>query len=473
MLSMSSFTDDVKSFSNQKTPRQNIEDSLIGSLIKYPEIFVNAKAIVTANQFTSKTRQEIYQAMEEIHAKGQLPTEDVIKEHLTHDDDRAETLKSMSDFTGVSNTTSDKDMIETWCKSVLNADIKGAKFNKLKSVISTASQDPKLTGEDAIRKVQDEIADAVIAIPAFNTSVAVASVAKENVEAIISKTKKIEVTPTGIPLIDEKIDGFSPGQFIVIGGGTSQGKTALGVNIARELAVPVCYITMELREDLIESLLLKKLSRVSDERIKEHLQGVTPFTDEEESRMRAAAMELEKKNIYIDTSVDIVAIQGVISSMVRDRGVKVVFLDNIQTVKNAPGGSAREKMVYLTRELSTVAKQLGITIVALSQLSRGFKKENRTPRMDDLMESGSLEQDADIVMLIFNSADYETGEPDDDREKTIQIDKNRATGKTGTIMLRFNKSYCEFYEDEGDKGDDLPAVSAYDDLQGGVDKFGE
>ena len=252
------------------------------------------------------------------------------------------------------------------------------------------------------------------------------------------------VADTGLRDIDRLIGGFSDGDFILLAARPSMGKTALALQVARNNIAksrPVGFITLEMSSD---SLFLRYLSSVSKINSMRIMSG--QVTQPEFDFLAKTQKDINEQPLYINdkSSLTDTSLRGIARRMVSLQGIKILFIDFLQLMDSSKSKENRQQEVsQISRSLKSLAKELKIPVVALSQLSRAV--ESRTPprpMMSDLRESGSLEQDADIVLFIYRPEYYNIDTFPDGSSSTglaeiiVGKARNAETGSTKTVFSK-------------------------------------
>src|SRR5262249_10766669 len=256
--------------------------------------------------------------------------------------------------------------------------------------------------------------------------------------------------PTGFIDLDDKTAGLQESELIIIAARPSVGKTALSLNLAPHIAVheghPVFFVSLEQSRIEIAERLLCAQARVDSFKLRKgHL------SSEEHHKLSASAGELREAKIFIDDSPgqNMLRIAANARRLKLRHKIKAVFVDYLQLVEPDDRTASRQEQVAgISRRLKFLAKKLRIPVVSFAQLNRGVEhRTDNTPRLADLRESGSIEQDADTVMLLHRPEMYTRGEeggpsPDEGRLE-IHIAKQR-NGPTGEINLTYIKQFMRF-----------------------------
>lgn len=255
--------------------------------------------------------------------------------------------------------------------------------------------------------------------------------------------------PTGFQSVDKFTGGWQETDLIVIGGASSMGKTSLGLAFCYNCAkagVPTAVFSYEMGDTQLLQRLVSLESKVNNRYI---MKGT--IQDDEIKRIHKAIGKLEETCLFIDECKDssLRYLLNKIRQYVITKDVKFFLVDYLQLVKGS--GSSREQEVALVaRELKNIAKELNITIVALSQLSRGVeRREGCRPGLSDLRESGEIEQASDVVMLVYRPEYYGIMNDDSGSSTEGLVDLIFAKGRnigTGTLPLHFQKEYTKFID---------------------------
>ncbi|MFC1984273.1 replicative DNA helicase [Chloroflexota bacterium] len=263
-------------------------------------------------------------------------------------------------------------------------------------------------------------------------------------------------TLSGFTGLDEFLGGFQPSDLIIIAGRTSMGKTSFALSMARNAAVEqgacVALFSLEMSQESLVLRLLANESGVNSRRVRLGMH----LDEEEEKRIMEATGILSEAPIYIDDSPQLrmAEMRSKARRLHYERGINLIIVDYLQLMQGDSRGENRvQEISYISRSLKALARDLNVPVLALSQLSRQVDwRASHIPQLSDLRESGSIEQDADIVMFIHREEAYSTIEewqdqhPDREYPREladINIAKHR-NGPTGQIKLRFRHSLAKF-----------------------------
>ncbi len=269
----------------------------------------------------------------------------------------------------------------------------------------------------------------------------------ERITALYEAGVEVTGVPTGFRELDKLTSGFQPGNLVIVAARPSMGKSALGlctaVNIAVRHGVPVALFTLEMSKSEVTQRLMCSEGKVESQRLR-----TGKLAQDDWSRLTAACDKLMKAPIYVDdagstTMMDIRSKSRRLKSQHPDLGLIVV--DYLQLMTSGKDMENRvQEVSQISRQLKVLARDLDVPILALSQLSRAVEqRHDKRPILSDLRESGSIEQDADIVMFIYRDEYYNPEETDQQGLAEVHIAKHR-NGPTDTVKLSFLKRYAKF-----------------------------
>jgi len=256
---------------------------------------------------------------------------------------------------------------------------------------------------------------------------------------------EIRGVPTGFTLLDKKTAGLQPGDLVVIAGRPSMGKSPLAVNIAEyaaiEKGVAAAIFTMEMSSEQMTLRMISSLGRVSATHLR-----TGQFSDEDWSRIQGAMAQLSNAPIYLDESPGLTPtdLRARARRLKRERGLGLVIVDYLQLMQ-VPGTKENRatEISEISRSLKALAKELSVPVIAISQLNRAVEQRtDKRPVMSDLRESGAIEQDADLILLIYRDEVYDQNTTRRGIANII-IAKQR-NGPTGEIDLTFLGEYTRF-----------------------------
>ncbi|KPL19939.1 MAG: replicative DNA helicase [candidate division Zixibacteria bacterium SM23_81] len=271
----------------------------------------------------------------------------------------------------------------------------------------------------------------------------------EAIEKLHDREGGVIGVPSGFKKLDELTAGFQKGDLVIIAGRPSMGKTALALNIARNASVehkkPVAIFSLEMAGYQLAQRMLCSEARVDAHHVRK---GTLP--DQDWSKLSICVGELAEAPVYIDDSpgLGVLEIRAKARRLLAEKKIEMVVIDYLQLMHGPKGAESRQQEIsMISRSLKSLAKELQVPVLALSQLSRAVltRGGDRRPQLSDLRESGALEQDADVVLFIYRGELYDRDNEDLKGKAEIIIGKQR-NGPIGTVNLTFNNRYTRFDE---------------------------
>jgi len=274
----------------------------------------------------------------------------------------------------------------------------------------------------------------------------------ENIERLQRGGESITGVPSGFKDLDDLTAGFQQSDLVIVAARPSMGKTAFVLNIAQNAAldknIPVAFFSLEMSKDSLVQRLLTSEGRVDAQRLRKG-----KLHDDEFARLGRAAGMLSHAPIWIDDTpgISLLEMRSKARRLKTDNDIGMIVVDYLQLMTGPTNQESRQQEIsYISRSLKSLARELKVPVVALSQLSRAPEQrtgENKRPQLSDLRESGAIEQDADLVMFIYRQEMYD-GPVDKDGNSLegraeIIVGKQR-NGPTGMVRLAFLKSETRF-----------------------------
>lgn len=427
---------------------------LIGSALLDEKTAGEVLASLKIEEFFDSKHKNIFRAMESINNRGEKLDHNSIAEELSR-------LGLLIETGGEEYLLALIDMAPSYIvsESYIESIKEKALARRLLEVTKKISDDVK-TGPKPIKEILEDSLTAVSDVVANRKTtnfVEVGTVADEVLEIIEDLRKnKEEITgiDTGFTKLNDLTNGFQKGELIILAARPSLGKSTMALNIAthvcKTLDKAVAFFSLEMGNP---QLVMRILSNVSSVKLNDIRKG--KLTDEEIASVYYAKNQISKYNLYLYDShfTDIQDIRLSCQKLKRDGKLDLLIIDYMQLI-TADGKSRYEQVSKISRMLKVLARELDIPVIALSQLSRDIEKrdkENRSPMLADLRESGSIEQDADIVMFLHRKTLPKT---DDETVKRLNsriellVLKNRQ-GPTGDVPLIFKGQTCSFSQYEG------------------------
>lgn len=265
-------------------------------------------------------------------------------------------------------------------------------------------------------------------------------------EQLYNQKESITGVPTGFVDLDYRTSGLHNSDLILVAARPAMGKSAFALNIATNAAVrakvPVAIFSLEMSKEQMTNRILCSEAMVDSAKVR-----TGKIDDDEWEKLAATSGELSEAGIYIDDTpgISIMEIRAKCRKMKLEKNIGLVVIDYLQLVQgsNKKGGSREQEIAEISRSLKILAKEIDVPVIALSQLSRAPEQRiDHRPMLSDLRESGSIEQDADIVMFLYRD-DYYNEDTEKKNIAEVIIAKHRS-GATGTVELLWLANYTKF-----------------------------
>ena len=444
------------------------EQSVIGTLLVSNEIFDEINIIVSSKNFYDPMHQKIFSAIENLIYKGMLANPITLKNYFENEKDDINIPDYLVKITKFS--TSLRQTIE-YSKIIYDMFVRRELIKISEGTIDSAKlKDLNISGQNIIENSEKLLFD-LAEKGSFNSSlvkfdealkftIEMASNAYKNEEGIVG-------VPTGLTDLDDRLGGLHKSDLVIIAGRPSMGKTALATNIAFNAAKKlqesgkkssIAFFSLEMSSEQLSTRILAEQSRIKSNDIRRGR-----ISDEQFDKFIETSKNISELPLFIDETpaISIAAVSNRARRIKRLFGLDMIVVDYIQLMRaiNTKDGRVQE-ISEITQGLKAIAKELSVPVLALSQLSRAVEmRDDKKPQLSDLRESGSIEQDADVVMFVFREAYYlERKEP---RPATVEhaewqakmnevsnlaeimISKQRH-GPTGNVMLEFEAMFTKF-----------------------------
>ncbi len=268
----------------------------------------------------------------------------------------------------------------------------------------------------------------------------------EQIDELFHNKRAVNGLSTGFTELDKRTSGLQPASMIVVAGRPSMGKTTFAMNLCESVAIkedkPVLIFSMEMPGESLVMRMLSSLGRINQQNLRDG-----KISEMEWPRIATATKLLHNRKIYIDDTPALspLEMRARARRVAREAGGQLgaIMVDYLQLMQ-VPGSENRvNEISSISRSLKTLAKELSVPVIALSQLNRSLEQRpNKRPIMSDLRESGAIEQDADIIMFLYRDERYNEDSPDKGLAEVI-IGKQR-NGPTGTVKLKFHGEFTRF-----------------------------
>ncbi|GIN92984.1 replicative DNA helicase [Siminovitchia terrae] len=431
-----------------RTPPQNIEaeQAVIGAIFLDPAAIVLASEILLPEDFYRSAHQKIFEVMIHLNETGHAVDLVTVTEQLA-------ASKLLEDVGGISYLSELSVSVPTAANVGYYARIVEEKA-LLRRLIRTATDiaTEGYTREDEVEALLDEAEKNIMEVAQRKNSGAFQNIKDvlvrtyDNIELLHNRKGDVTGIPTGFSELDRMTAGFQRNDLIIVAARPSVGKTAFALNIAQNVGTKtdenVAIFSLEMGSEQLVMRMLCAEGNIDAQNLR-----TGSLTDEDWRKLTMAMGSLSNSGIYIDDTpgIRVSEIRSKCRRLKQESGLGMILIDYLQLIQ----GSGRSKenrqqeVSEISRSLKALARELEVPVIALSQLSRGVEqRQDKRPMMSDIRESGSIEQDADIVAFLYRD-DYYDKETENKNIIEIIIAKQR-NGPTGTVSLAFVKEYNKF-----------------------------
>ena len=433
-----------------RLPPQNIEaeQSVLGSLLIDPDAIIKVGIFLRPEDFYRETHQIIYRAIVALHERRSPADFVTLVDELARQD-QLDFVGGAAYLTSLINLVPTSIHVEHYGHIVERTSL-------MRRLISAAGEIAGLAYEE--REEIDEVIDQAERI-LFDVSqrrinktlVPIGEIIKDyydRIEFLVEHRDETLGVPTGFRALDQILGGLQPSDLIIIAARPGVGKTSMALGIAANAALKhnsvVAIFSMEMSNSQLVQRMISSNTGIDSQRLRLGL-----IHDGEWEQFTQASASLSDSLIFVDDtpSPSPIEIRTKARRLAAEFDLDLVIIDYLQLMQG--GDRRRENRVqeisYITRSLKGLGRELNVPVVALSQLSRGVEsRESHVPRLSDLRESGSIEQDADVVLFIYREGMYEDNS-DRPGIADIIVAKHR-NGPTGKISLRFEPSHAKFVD---------------------------
>ncbi|MBM7552178.1 replicative DNA helicase [Thalassobacillus pellis] len=439
----------MSEFWNDRTPPHNIEaeQAVLGAIFLEPEAMSSASEKLMSDDFYRAGHQRIFEVMLRLADKGEpidlvtvttaLSNAKVLEEvgGVSYLSDLANSVPTAANIEYYASIVDEKAILRRLIKTATNIvtssfseeeDVDGVLNDAEKSILDVSQR--KNSG--AFKNIKDVLIDVY-----------------DNIEQLHNNTEGVTGIPTGYRDLDRITSGFQRNDLIIIAARPSMGKTAFALNIAQNVAINteenVAIFSLEMGADQLVSRMLCAEGNIDAQKLR-----TGSLEAEDWGKLTMAMGSLSNAGIYIDDTpgIRVSDIRSKCRRLKQEHGLGMILIDYLQLIQGSANSkeNRQQEVSEISRSLKGLARELNVPLIALSQLSRGVEsRQDKRPMMSDLRESGSIEQDADIVGFLYREDYYEQESENNNIEIILAKQRN---GPVGTVELAFVKQYNKFVD---------------------------
>ena len=440
----------------ERVPPQNIEaeQSVLGAMLIDKEAIAKTSEILNSEDFYREAHRVIFNAIMELYNKNEAVDMITLTDILRRDG-------KLEDVGGIAYVTSLANAVPTAANVKYHADIVAEK-SVLRQLVRVSTEIAAMgyeAGED-VNVLVDKAESRILEISNrkkrsdFTPIGDVLMDSVQSIEKLLNNKGGLTGLPSGFTDLDRLTSGLHPSDFIILAARPSMGKTALALNIVQNVALrahkkvggepkSVAFLSLEMSKEQLVNRMLCAEAQIDSQRLR-----IGELNDKDWEGLWNACDEMSKAKIYIDDTAGITAME--MRSRARrlkaEHGLDLIVVDYLQLMqgsgKRSTSGDRQQEVSEISRSLKALARELDVPVLALSQLSRGVEaRQIKRPMLSDLRESGSLEQDADIVAFLYREDYYN---PETENKHTELIIAKHRNGPVDTVNLYFHKQFTKF-----------------------------
>ena len=440
----------------ERVPPQNIEaeQSVLGAMLIDKEAIAKATEILSAEDFYREAHRVIFSAMLEIYNKNEAVDMITVTDILRRDN-------KLEDVGGIAYITSLANVVLTAANVKYHAEIVAEK-SVLRQLVKVSTEIAAMGYEanDEVGVLLDTAESRILEISNrkkradFTPISAVLMDSVQNIEKLLNNKGGLTGIPTGFNDLDKLTSGLHPSDFIILAARPSMGKTALALNIVQNVALrahkrvggdprSVAFFSLEMSKEQLVNRMLCAEANIDSQRLR-----IGEMKEDDWTHLWDACDVMSKAKIYIDDTagITVMDMRSRARRLKAEHGLDLIVVDYLQLMqgsgKRNTSGDRQQEVSEISRSLKALARELDVPVLALSQLSRGVEaRQVKRPMLSDLRESGSLEQDADIVAFLYREDYYN---PETENKHTELIIAKHRNGPVDTINLFFHKQFTKF-----------------------------
>lgn len=429
-----------------RLPPQNLEaeQAVLGAILLNPDVLTNVNERIRAEDFYRQGHQRLFQVMNELAEKRE-PIDLVTLTALLQDKNLLEEVGGVSYLTEIAALVPAISNVDYYAKIVETKSMQ-------RNLIRTASEiiGEAYTSEEDITHIMESAEKKILDIAkrrikgSFTPIKEVLVESYEQIEALHYNKGGLKGLPTGFIDLDKMTSGFQKSDLIIVAARPSMGKTAFALNVAQNVATrtgeTVAIFSLEMSS---AQLVMRMIA--SEGNIDAQAFRTGNLNEEDWEKLTMSIGTLSEASIFIDDTpgITIFDIRAKLRRLQAEHGLGLVMIDYLQLISGRGIESRQQEISEISRSLKLMAREFNVPIIALSQLSRAVEqRQDKRPMLSDLRESGSIEQDADMVAFLYRD-DYYNEESEKKNIAEIIIGKQR-NGPVGRVELLFLKNYNKF-----------------------------
>ena len=432
-----------------RVPPQSIEaeQSVLGAMMIEKEAIIKVTEMLNPEDFYRESHRLIFRAILALYNRNEAVDIITVTEQLRKDE-------KLDGAGGIAYVTSLANAMPTAANVMYHARIVEEKA-LLRNLISTATHIAGMGYEatEEVEQILDEAEKMMLSVASRKVGAGflpikdIVSKAMEKIELLYQSKGGLTGLPTGFKDLDRLTSGLQPSDLILVAARPSMGKTAFTLNIAQYVALrekkPVAFFSLEMSKEQLVQRMICAEAAIDASKLR-----IGDLADSDWPKLINACNKLYEAPLFIDDTagITVTEMRSKARRLKAEHGLQLIVIDYLQLMQGSSsrsGENRQQEISEISRSLKALARELHVPVIALSQLSRSVEsRQIKRPMLSDLRESGSLEQDADIVSFLYRE-DYYTPETENKNITEVIIAKHR-NGPVDTVKLFFHKQFTRF-----------------------------
>lgn len=441
----------------ERLPPQNLdaEQSVLGAILISNDALAQVIDVLGVDDFYREAHRVIFQSMLDVSNNGD-PIDLITVTDMLSKNGKLEDIGGLPYITSLSNAVSTAANVKYHAGIV-------AEKSTLRQMIRVATEIAAMgyEGEDETNVLLDKAEKSILSISSnkkkkdFEPISSIVVEMTTNIDKLLSNSGRPTGIASGFVDLDKLTSGLHPSDFVILAARPSMGKTAFALNVVQNVALRskslkegqdsccVAFFSLEMSKEQLVNRIICAEAGIDSQKMR-----VGELNDEDLEKFWNACDQLSRAKIYIDDTAGITAMdmRSRARRLKAEHGLDLIVVDYLQLMqgsgKRNSSGDRQQEVSEISRSLKALARELDVPVIALSQLSRSVEaRQVKRPMLSDLRESGSLEQDADIVAFLYREDYYN---PETENKHTELIIAKHRNGPVGTVNLFFHKGYTKF-----------------------------
>ncbi len=424
------------------------EQSVLGSIMLDNSILDQVADLLVADDFYVGAHRAIYQAILTLSERG-APADPIVLKELLEKNNELDAVGGYNYLFQLVKTVPTTAHAVSYGRVVHEKSVLRDLAREATAIVERVQSNDDAPLDDILDEAEKQIFDVGEKRDqrrsSYHEMKSVVTTVLDRLETLADRGDAVTGVASGFTDLDKLLTGLQPSDLLILAGRPAMGKTSLAMNIASNAAMgaaktPVAIFSLEMSKEQLASRFISSIGSID-------AQGLRTGRIEDYGRLTQTASRLSEAPIYVDDTpaLSVMALRSKARRLKREKGIQLIVVDYLQLMRSSGQSDNRtHEITQISQGLTAIAKEMDVPVIALSQLSRSVEsRTDKRPILSDLRESGSIEQDADVVMFVFREEYYKTDDPKLFGKAELIVAKQR-NGPTGTVVLTFQHKFTRF-----------------------------